>query len=117
VLTGLKLFHTLRDTEILHKVIQGERPPMPTNASDLGISDELWQLLARCWNTDRNKRPQIDEVLQHLCDGPARELIFPPSRPSQSLSWENFPDSGTHEHGTSHELELVRSRAHSFVSS
>ena len=85
---------------------------MPTNASGLGISDKLWQLLARCWNADHNKRPQIDEVLRHLCQESARGLIFPPSRPSQAPSWEEFPGPGTHEHGTSYELELVCLRAH-----
>ena len=45
VSSGLVPFHSLRNTEIWCKVIQGERPAMPTNAGGSGISDGLWQLL------------------------------------------------------------------------
>ena len=72
-------FHTLRDPEIAYKVIQGERPPMPANHKALGISDELWELLSRCWHADATQRPPINEMFQHLCNDPAQELIFPPS--------------------------------------
>lgn len=66
-------------------VMQDGHPVMPTNASDPGISDGLWQLLHRCWNANCTERHKIDEIHQHLCQEPARGLVFPPSRLSLSL--------------------------------
>ena len=80
VLTGLMPFNALRDTEISYKVIQGDRPALPADAEDLGMSNGLWRLLTRCWHAECNERPPIDEVLQCLSDDPARGVIFPPSR-------------------------------------
>lgn len=99
VLTGLMPFRSLRDTEISYKVIQGERPAMPANASDFGISDGLSQLLAKCWSEDISKRPHINEVLQHLTQEPALGLIFSPSNLPLAPSFESIYESGTHEYG------------------
>ena len=71
-------FHSLWDTEISYKVIQGERPVMPTKASESGIPDGLWQLLLKRWNHNYSKHPQINEVLRHLSQAPALGLFFPP---------------------------------------
>ena len=73
---------------------------MPSNASDLGISNDLWELLVRCWNDDRTKRPQIKEVLQHLSQGPAQESIFPPPKPPRVPSRESTLESGTQRYGS-----------------
>ena len=92
-------FHTLLDTEISYKVIQGERPALPTNAEDLGLSDELRQLLTRCWFSEYIQRPPIDEILQHLSNNPARGLIFPSSRIPQASSLESFAEPGKEKDG------------------
>ena len=109
MLSGLVPFHSLRDTEIWCKVIQGERPAMPTNASELGISDGLWQLLVRCWNRNYFKRPQINEVLRHLCQDLALGLLFPPSPSNvpRAPSCESVFDSGTQRYGKCSWLRLV----------
>lgn len=108
-------FRMLRETEISYKVIQGERPTMPNNARDLGISDGLWQLLARCWNADWTKRPQINDIFQHLCQDPARGLTFPPSGSLQTPSYESILESGTHKYGNGLLFKLVRSHAYPSV--
>lgn len=98
MLTGSMPFHPLRDTEISYKVIQGERPVMPTNADVMGISEDLWRLLARCWHADSTRRPQIGEILQHLSDDPARTMIFSP-KPTSDPSCESLFESGTQKYG------------------
>ena len=112
VLTGLTPFHPLRDAEISFKVLEGDRPAKPTNASDVGISDGLWQLLVRCWNSDDTKRPRVEEIFQHLCQEPARWSIFPPSRLLRPPSREDISMSATHKHGNSQRFFFACSRAH-----
>jgi hypothetical protein len=106
VLTGLTPFHPLRDAEISYKVILGERPVMPSNAKDLGISDELWQLLFRCWYTNYTKRPSINEILRHLYNDPARALVFPPSQIPPASSCESVVPN-TQKYGNGLWFELV----------
>ena len=115
MLTGSTPFHPLRDAEISFKVLQGDRPLKPANASDSGISDGLWQLLARCWNADDSKRPQINEIFQHLCHEPARGWDYPPSGLSRAQIYESIPMSGTHEHGSSPPFKLACWRAYSLI--
>ncbi|KAF9647912.1 kinase-like protein [Thelephora ganbajun] len=99
VLTGPMPFHTIWSAGIANKVIQGDHTAMSSDANDLGISGGLWKLLIRCWDTVYTERPQIKEVLQHLCQDPARGLTLPPSRlpppsedpnPAQSYIAETF---------------------------
>ena len=99
MLTGLMPFHSLRDTEISYKVIQGERPVVPANADVVGISEELWRLLARCWHADSTQRPRIGEILQHLSNDPARTMIFSPPKFPPDPSCESFFESGTGKYG------------------
>lgn len=44
-------------------VLRGARPPKPTNALELGLSDEVWELLEDCWQTERQLRPSAKDVL------------------------------------------------------
>ena len=88
-----------RDAEISYKVIQGDRPVMPANARELGLSEGLWQLILKCWNPNYPKRPQIDEILQHLFQEPALELILPPSNFPRAPSCESILESATQKYG------------------
>lgn len=105
-------FYPLRDAEISYKVLHGERPAKPINASDSGISDGLWQLLARCWDKDDTRRPEINEIFQHLHQEPEKWLNFPPSRLPQAPSYESIPMSATHKHGNGSRPELACSRTY-----
>ena len=44
-------------------IISGGRPPRPMHS---GLTDELWELMNRCWNQDRHNRPRMLEVLLGL---------------------------------------------------
>ena len=115
MLSGLVPFHSVRDTEVVYKVIQGERPTIPVNASEVGISEDLWQLLVKCWNHNYPKRPQISEILQHLSQNPALEVIFPPSNLPRAPSCESIFVSATQKYGNSSCFTLVPSCAYSSI--
>ena len=105
-------FHNVRDTEVVYKVIQGERPAIPVNASEVGISEGLWKLLVKCWNHNYTERPQINEILQHLSQDPALELSFPPSNLPRAPSCESVFVSATQKYGNSSYFILVSSHAY-----
>ena len=65
--TGRYPFHESRlDAQVINKVLSGKRPPRLENAKSLGLSDEVWQIMERCWKEDRRKRPRISSALQDL---------------------------------------------------
>jgi len=33
------------------------------NAEDIGISDSLWELIQKCWHSDKTRQPHIWEVM------------------------------------------------------
>jgi len=41
----------------------GERPPQPTHQA---LTDELWNLMQRCWDQEPQSRPEMSEVVQIL---------------------------------------------------
>ena len=108
-------FHTVRDTEVVYKVIQGERPTIPANASEIGISEGLWELLVKCWNHNYTKRPQINEIFQHLSQEPALALIFSPSNLPRAPSCESIFVSATQRYGNNSCFMLVSSHAYSSI--
>ena len=112
MLTGTTPFHPLREAEIAFKVLQGHRPTKPTNASDVGISERLWRLLARCWNDNDTKRPRVDEIHEHLCQEPARGWNYPPLSILRASSRESILVSEIHRYGNYPEFELVFSCAY-----
>ena len=63
VLVGTAPFGKLSGSEVVFKVLGGERPSKPANAPELGLSDEVWRLLEDCWRTERTLRPSIKDVL------------------------------------------------------
>lgn len=67
VFTGLYPFHESRlDAQVINKVMTGKRPLQPDYARPLGLTDEVWQIMERCWREDRRKRPRISSALQDL---------------------------------------------------
>ena len=108
-------FHSLQGPEIAFMVIKGDRPAMPVNASDIGISNALWKLLIECWNPNYTKRPEIERVLQQLSQEPALGLIFPPSNVRQVPSCESVSVSNTRQFGDVSRFGLEFPRAYSSV--
>ena len=56
----------MRDTEIAWLVVLGKRPKEPEDASAIGFSDSLWDFVQRCWNRNKELRPQVADVVAHL---------------------------------------------------
>lgn len=108
-------FHNLRDTEIAYRAIRGERPEILVNAGEANISDGLRQLLIKCWNPNYTKRPQINEILQHLYQEPTLYSIFPPPDPPQVPSRESIFVSNTQQYGSSSCFRLASLRTYSSI--
>jgi hypothetical protein len=51
---------------VILKVINGERPSRPEGSLELGLTDDIWELVQKCWRHDRETRPQISFVLNRL---------------------------------------------------
>ena len=81
--TGKIPFNSHTSLMAVVAIMNGERPPRPTH---LALTDELWELIQRCWNEDRDERPRMLEVLQTLNPPP-------PSRtPSRVFSRPQEPN-------------------------
>ena len=68
VLTGERPFFPKMETEIVHAVMSGERPPKPGNAEAIGMTDAVWDLLKESWREDKIERPGISKILGTFCD-------------------------------------------------
>lgn len=66
VLTGTPPFGKLPMPEVVSRVLEGERPIKPVNATELGLSDEVWKLLEDCWQPQRALRPSVKDVLDRV---------------------------------------------------
>ncbi|KAF9644638.1 hypothetical protein BDM02DRAFT_3102592, partial [Thelephora ganbajun] len=46
-----------------YSMLRGDRPPRPNHH---GISDPLWDMIERCWDSVPSKRMSVAEVLNLL---------------------------------------------------
>ena len=44
-------------------IMDGKRPPRPTHSK---LTDWLWELTQRCWDSEASQRPQASQVLEVL---------------------------------------------------
>ncbi|KLO15815.1 kinase-like protein [Schizopora paradoxa] len=59
--------HHRRDATVVIDVIRGIRPVLPgTEATSLGFSDNVRSVLELSWDTDWEKRPKVQDVLESL---------------------------------------------------
>ena len=77
------LAHTRPFSPIIHYavpalVISGKRPLRPTNRDILGLSDNVWLLMEKCWDLDPSVRPHISDILA-LFETTSRRWISPTS--------------------------------------
>ena len=80
VLTGERPFREIGSLELGLHVWSGNRPPKPENAGDIGISDPLWELIQKCWDGEKTRRPKIEEVVDGVGDAAANwHALIPPS--------------------------------------
>jgi hypothetical protein len=54
--------------QMMHRVIQGERPSRPVGISPSVIepSDSVWDLITQCWHPSAESRPQMDAVCKAM---------------------------------------------------
>ena len=65
-------------SEVVTKVLEGERPQRPANALELGLSDDVWKLLEECWQTQRALRPSVKDVLGRVKAAASACSTLPP---------------------------------------
>jgi len=68
VLSGHSPYHELSECSAVAEIIDGGRPKKPTMAARLGFTGELWEIVERCWNKDRDERPNLRVILSTLND-------------------------------------------------
>lgn len=66
VLTGAPPWTGLRPEAILYKVVNGDRPERPPNSHNIGLRDNVWNLLRECWLQSAVHRPQVSVVVKFL---------------------------------------------------
>ena len=63
VLSGEVPFRKYGPHAICRRVVDGERPKRPEGG---WFTDEIWNILERCWEADSGRRPSVDCVLRCL---------------------------------------------------
>jgi len=65
----------MHDYVVSLQVIRGQRPSRPLicepwniACQDLGLDDETWAVIDKCWNHEPEKRPVAKEVVAFLCE-------------------------------------------------
>ena len=66
VLGGQVPFAPFSRFVVIWKVIDGERPQRPEGVEGARFTNELWQMLNRCWGTRPESRPDCSAVLECL---------------------------------------------------
>ena len=64
VFTGEVPFVGQTPTTAASRVLRGERPEIPQNAQQIGLTAEMWKFLGTCWHQDPKKRPTVGKVVK-----------------------------------------------------
>jgi len=65
VLSGRVPFYQFAEPIVPGKVFRGERPEVPRGAEGAYFTDDVWEVLERCWTSQPANRPDVEDVL--LC--------------------------------------------------
>ena len=63
--SGLIPFEGLRNEAVILPVRSGNHPSRPEGGSDLGLTDELWDMMKACWKR-RDRRWKISRIVSTL---------------------------------------------------
>ena len=66
VLSGHAPFNLFRDVIVMRIVLEGKRPERPNGPEGVWFTDDLWQILTLCWDSQRKNRPTIEAILVFL---------------------------------------------------
>ena len=80
VLSGQTPFVQWNEWIVMRKVIEGERPAKPEGTEGAWFTDNLWETLIRCWETQPGSRPSVEAVLE--CLNQVSGTWTPPSLPT-----------------------------------
>jgi hypothetical protein len=50
------------DPQVIMAILRGIRPKRPY--ADKGMTEELWELVTRCWQANPDSRPEMQEVVE-----------------------------------------------------
>ena len=71
MLCGHVPYHNfVNDITVIAAVIQGVRLKKPENATQLGFTETLWDIVRQCWREDWSARPSVEDVLSCLNGAP-----------------------------------------------
>ncbi|KAK9511292.1 hypothetical protein O3M35_005872 [Rhynocoris fuscipes] len=98
---GVKPFQGVRNNEVIGKLDNGERLPLPS-----GCPPRLYSLMVQCWEYEPSKRPSFNDLKSRLYEimteekSQAQETLKRENRRVQAMSWgsstsdEQKKDSG-----------------------
>jgi len=66
IFTGEVPYARAIEAQVIYRTITGFRPKRPENSVKLGLSDEVWEILQKCWDHDPSERPEAHLVLDWL---------------------------------------------------
>ena len=97
VLSGHAPFVPFPHCVVMRKVIEGEHPLRPNGPEGAYFTDDLWQMLVRCWADQPQSRPCITTVLERL-ENVSRALKTPSQESDENTAieeddWEIASDS------------------------
>ena len=95
ILTGEQPFRGIKSLELALHISTGSRPPKPEDAETIGISEPLWKLIQKCWEGDKARRPQIQEVVDGVTSAAANWDVLTP--PSGTEHWEDTAEEESDE--------------------
>jgi serine/threonine protein kinase len=83
VLSGHVPFHLHACHIVPVKVLRGDRPERPQGPGGRWFTNEIWELLERCWKHQPGDRPSVNQAFE--CLHTASELWTPHSLPAVGL--------------------------------
>lgn len=66
VLSGQEPFSGYGGFDIVVRIHRGERPARPRRAGGRWFTDDIWNILGRCWMRSVGDRPRVEDVLHWL---------------------------------------------------
>ena len=53
---------------VMKEIMRGGRPAKPENATSLGFTGGIWEIVEQCWLADADARPTLNNVLSCLSE-------------------------------------------------
>ena len=69
VLSGQAPFPSYTGLTVMRRVVDGERPERPQGPERVWFTDDLWEMLKRCWFPQPKHRPTPEVVFERLEEG------------------------------------------------